>query len=224
MRFRAINEERERLAREMHDTLIQGCVGVSTLIEAALGVDSEEGLRQELLNYATQQAQAMIETAREAVWDLRHRSELQATDAGLLCENLAAGFQEQSGVTIGCEVSGQRIVLVGSDAHELLMILREAVSNALTHGLPTRIDIRASFSRDEFRIDVVDNGSGFDVAEAFARKKHFGLIGMDERAKLLNGHIQIRSTPGLGTEVNIVVSYKGLTSARKSDASYSKHI
>jgi ligand-binding sensor domain-containing protein/signal transduction histidine kinase len=222
MRFRAISEERARLAREMHDTLIQGFVGVSTLIEAALSIEaSDEALRHELLNYATHQAQVTIEAAREAVWDLRHDFELGATDAGSLCENLAGEFQTQSSVPIRCEVTGDPFVLHESDAHELLMILREALSNALAHGHPAMIDIRVFYANDHLKIEVADNGSGFDVEEAFARKKHFGLIGMNERAKLLDGRIEIRSIPGRGTKICIVVLPKRHATERRFGASCS---
>jgi signal transduction histidine kinase len=224
MRFRAISEERARLAREMHDTLIQGFVGVSTLIEAALGVEaSDEALRHELLNYATHQAQVTIEAAREAVWDLRHDLELGATDAGTLCENLADEFQAQSSVPIRCEVIGAPVVLQESDAHELLMILREALSNALAHGHPPTVDIRVFSTNDSLNVEVADSGTGFDVEEAFAREKHFGLIGMNERARLLDSKIAIRSSPGRGTQVCIVVPLKRFLTERKSDASFSNN-
>lgn len=206
LRFRAIAEERERIAREMHDTLIQGCVGVSTLLDAALGLEAtDDELRQELLSYATHQAQSTVETAREAVWNLRHHYDVKATDAGSLCRELASEFQERSGIPIDCEVGGPHPVLIDSDAHELLMILREALSNAIAHAQPNRVSLRARVVNEQLEIDIVDDGRGFNREDQNIQNRHFGLVGMEERAKLLGGRVLIRSVLGCGTHICIKV-------------------
>jgi signal transduction histidine kinase len=154
MRFHAVSEERTRLAREMHDTIIQGCVGVSSLLEAALGVEaSEEPLRQQLLSYATDQVRATIETARDAVWALRHGSSL-ATDAGRLCENLARQFQSDSGIPIKCCVVGDAFKLGESATHELMMTVKEALTNAIAHGNPKKINIDVCFTQQFLRVST----------------------------------------------------------------------
>lgn len=203
MRFHAVSEERARLAREMHDTVIQGCVGVSTLLEAALEVEAtEETLRHQLLSYANEQVRSTIEEAREAVWDLRNHAEL-TTDAGSLCEDLVREFQSDCEIPIQCHISGVRFEFGESATHELMMILREALSNALVHGSPKKIDIYVRFSEDHLKIEVHDDGNGFDPSEAMSLEKHYGLVGIQERAKLLGGQVVIDSSRGRGTEIQI---------------------
>jgi ligand-binding sensor domain-containing protein/signal transduction histidine kinase len=208
IRFHAVSEERARLAREMHDTVIQGCVGVSTLLEAALEVEaSEDLLRHQLLSYANEQVRTTIEEAREAVWDLRNHAEL-TTDAGSLCEELAREFQSDYEIPIQCHISGRRFELGESATHELMMMLREALSNAHAHGNPGEINLYVRFLEDHLKIEVNDNGSGFDPQEAMSIKKHYGLVGLQERAKLLGGQVIIQSSRGRGAEIQISLPRK----------------
>lgn len=225
MRFHAVSEERTRLAREMHDTIIQGCVGVSSLLEAALGVEaSEEPLRQQLLSYATDQVRATIETARDAVWALRHGSSL-ATDAGGLCENLARQFQSDSGIPIKCCVVGDAFKLGESATHELMMTVKEALTNAVAHGNPKKINIDVCFTQQFLRVDVQDDGRGFDTNVVLSQNGHYGILGMQERILLAGGNLSIESDPAKGTIVHITLprKQKVLESMVTSDAGQSPH-
>jgi len=208
MRFDAVSEERARVAREMHDTVIQGCVGVSTLLEAALGVEStEEPLRQQLLNYATDQVRTTIESAREAVWALRSPSE-SAEDPGSLCVELARHLQAESGVPVGCRVSGEPFRLGAMATHELMMTIREAVTNAITHANAKSITIDLCFTASVLKIIVEDDGCGFDASAELRRNGHYGILGMRERVRLLRGSLTIESAPGQGTRVRMTVPRK----------------
>jgi ligand-binding sensor domain-containing protein/signal transduction histidine kinase len=205
MRFDAVSEERTRVAREMHDTVIQGCVGVSTLLEAALGVEStEEPLRQQLLNYATDQIRTTIESAREAVWALRSASS-SAEDAGSQCMELARHFQAESGIPIGCRISGDPFKLGNMATHELLMTVREALANAVAHARAKSISMDVCFMGSELKVAVEDDGCGFDASPDLHRRGHYGILGMHERVRLLRGVLVIESVPGHGTKVCITV-------------------
>ena len=210
LRFQAVLEERTRLAREMHDTLIQGCVGISTLLEAALEVGvSEKALNQQLLNYANEQARTTIDEAREAVWALRqHASGVE--DASLVWQRIAGQFSREFGVPIQCAVSGVSFALTESQTHELTMVAREAISNAIMHGHPTRIDISVQFLKDSLELVVQDNGSGFDLAAVRVADdhRHYGLVGMEERIRLLSGNVEIATVAGEGTVVRVVLPRK----------------
>ena len=205
LRFQAVNEERARLAREMHDTVIQGCVGVSTLLEAALGVESsEESLRVQLLTYASDQVSATIEAARDSVWALRNSSESN-TDVGSLCGGLAREFQSSSSIPFQCRVSGQPFHLGDSATHELMMAIREAVTNALVHANAAQIDLDVDFNENVVKVAVRDDGCGFEPNAAKSQKGHFGITGMQERVELLGGKMTIASEVAHGTVVSIVV-------------------
>ena len=208
MRFHAVSEERARLAREMHDTVIQGCVGVSSLLEAALGVEtSEEPLRQQLLSYATEQVRATIETAREAVWALRHGPTL-ATDAGGLCKDLSQQFQSDSGIPVACSVAGNAFKLGESATYELMMTVKEALTNSIAHGNPKKINIDVRFTQQFLKVDVQDDGSGFDTNVVLSQNGHYGILGMQERILLIGGSLSIESDPTKGTVVHITLPRK----------------
>jgi ligand-binding sensor domain-containing protein/signal transduction histidine kinase len=203
--FHAVGEERARLAREMHDTVIQGCVGVSTLLEAALEVEpAEEPLRQHLLTYATEQIRATIEAAREAVWALRNPSTSEK-DPASLAQRTAHEFQTNFGIPIGCTVSGVPFHLGDSATHELMMTVRETLANAVTHAHATRIEMSTSFLEHELTINIRDDGCGFDPQTKLAQNGHYGIVGMQERMRLLGGAVEIDSAPGRGACVRIRV-------------------
>lgn len=205
LRFHAITEERARMAREMHDTVIQGCVGISSLLEAASGIGPEdEPLRQHLLTYATDQIRSTIESAREAVWALRNTSSA-STDAGALCRELAAHFESESGVPVRCNISGTPFALGDSATHEMMMSIREALANAVRHGRPSQISLDVHFSEHELSILIEDDGKGFDPDAQRPWDGHYGITGMKERTGLLGGTFEITSAPAHGTRVSIRV-------------------
>ncbi|MGC9198562.1 MAG: sensor histidine kinase [Acidobacteriaceae bacterium] len=216
LRFQAVAEERARLAREMHDTVIQGCIGVSSLLEAALGVDdAEEPLRLQLLNYANEQARNTIESAREAVWALRNPT-TGSTDIGSLCADLARKFESEHGIPIVCRVFGTQFGLGDVQTHELIMTLREALANAVTHSDARRIVLAVDFSESHATITIEDDGTGFDPEVGMGTEGHYGLIGMRERVKLVGGQLSIVSHRGQGTAVTIVVPRKAPAQERKT--------
>ena len=89
--------------------------------------------------------------------------------------------------------------------HHLLRIVREAVNNAVRHGAADQIDIRLGSERGRLSIEVVDDGSGFDVADRSELIGHFGIRGMRERARRIGADIAIWSSPGTGTTVCVGV-------------------
>jgi len=205
-RFQAVLTERNRLAREMHDTLIQGCAGVSALLEAhsSLG-DSEPSAKEDLLSCVRTQLRTTINEAREAVWDLRH-ADGSATAIGPILGNMAQQVSHEFGVPVEYRVSGRPFDLDQSTAHELLMIVREALHNAIRHGRPNKVHIDISFEKREFRVEVRDDGCGFDPEVASSQPNgHYGLVGIRERAKRIGGVLTLNSASGAGTELTLSV-------------------
>ena len=207
LRFHAVAEERSRLAREMHDTVIQGCVGVSTLLEAVLGVEGANApLRERLLNYATDQMRETIETARTAVWALRNDSAAE-TDAGTACAELARQFDKEHDAKIDVRTQGTPFRVEKPAMHELMRAVREALTNAVTHAHAQHIWIDVEFGDQHLNVEVGDDGCGFQPQET-SLHGHFGIIGMQERVRLLRGQLKIDSAPGRGTHVRIRIPRK----------------
>lgn len=203
VRYGLLLTERTRLAREMHDTVIQGCVGVATLLEASAGyrtVNPEEA--DKLLDQARSEVTNTLEEAREAVWDLRHTRPSESSVAMLF--DLARKLGVEHHVQITTETVGEGTLDPETD-RAILLVGREALRNAVAHAHASRIDIRLVFRNDEVTLEVNDNGAGFAVQEVFSPGRHFGLLGMRERMEHAGGSFTVVSSPGAGTRVKAVM-------------------
>jgi ligand-binding sensor domain-containing protein/two-component sensor histidine kinase len=209
MRFEAVLDERGRLAREMHDTVIQGCASVSALIEALASLlKREDQLTQNLIEHARTQLRSTIGEAREAVWNLR-RNKAAENSFGAALKGMADQIGREYRIPISCELSGRPFVLNQFATHELLMMVREALYNAVLHAKPERIEIRAAFARNDLTLEVRDDGCGFDPAAIEAHTDHhYGLVGMRERVQSVGGRFHLESARGKGTEVQIQIPRK----------------
>jgi ligand-binding sensor domain-containing protein/signal transduction histidine kinase len=200
-RFTLLLNERTRLAREMHDTVIQGCVGVSTLLEAAsrfLRTDAAEAAH--LLTHARSQVKETLEEARQAVWDLRHSAGNRSPIADLF--DLAGNLGKEYGVVVETEIVGAGVPPDLLAERALLLVGREALRNSVSHGRPARISVRIVFEPRLVRMEVRDDGVGFDVAAASLEfQGHYGIIGMRERVEQAGGAFTVSSQPGQGTVV-----------------------
>jgi ligand-binding sensor domain-containing protein/signal transduction histidine kinase len=214
-RFRAVLDERNRVAREMHDTVIQGCASVSALLEAVVSIAADEsGSRRELLDCARTQVRATVDEARRAIWNLR-QSGTGLPEIGPLLEQMAQQVSHAARVPVKFETSGKPLALLPAVEHDILMVAREAVYNAVEHAGPTQVRIQVHFDDDKIRLCVLDDGRGFNPAEAsMAAGEHFGLVGMRERTERLGGHFDIRSAPGVGTELLVEVPVRAAAAGR----------
>jgi signal transduction histidine kinase len=203
-RFTAVLDERNRLAREMHDTLIQGCVGVSALLEAAssaLGVSSR--ISNELLDRARSEVRTAVDEARAAVWDLRNTSK-RGQDVVKTVSRLVQQMTTEAGIPLKFSSSGTPVALGAECEWSLLMIIREALQNAIRHARPTSLSVVLDFCDERLCVDIEDDGCGFQpVPGSSPNGGHFGLIGMRERAQRLGGEFVVASLPGSGTQVHL---------------------
>jgi len=223
-RFEAVLSERNRLAREMHDTLIQGCAGVSALLEAqsSLG-QSDASAGENLLSCARTQLRTTINEAREAVWNLRHANVSAAI--GPILRDMTQQMSAEFGVPVGYAVSGRPFDFDQDTAHELLMVLREALNNALRHGHPTEVEVSATFEIDRFSVRIADNGRGFDPERVSSSSNgHYGLLGMRERISRMSGKLDLMSRPGSGTELIVYVPRKSVVREAKTEENSTTHV
>lgn len=214
-RFEAVLEERNRIAREMHDTVIQGCASASALLEAVVSLEpEEEGQKRELLDSARDQVRATVDEARTAVWNLR-RKESTAPQIASMIEQIAKQVSHLSHVPVHFESAGKSVLLDGVVEHVVLMVAREAVYNAVRHGQPSEVRIRVRFEPASMNMEVSDDGCGFDPTEAMAGDSvHFGLVGMRERVESLGGRFEVRSALRQGTTVYVVVPVRRVVAER----------
>ncbi len=212
--YKAVIEERARLAREMHDTLIQGCAGVSLLLEAATAEAGSEDVQPELielLGYARTQLATSIDEARQAVWNLRGK---ESAHFGETLRKLTERLGRSSEIKFECHVEGDAYDFHATATHEIAMASREAIYNALLHANPSRIEVRAVFGEETFELAVEDNGSGFK-STGHTPQGHFGLLGIEERIRRLGGSVRVTSAVALGTSVYIQVPRSAVCYERK---------
>jgi signal transduction histidine kinase/ligand-binding sensor domain-containing protein len=196
--------ERTRVAREMHDTVIQGCVGISTLLEAAARTrrfDAEEAAQ--LLDAARAQAKSTLEEARQAVWDLRHYEDGVSAIERLV--DLAHKLGAEHGIRVEAALAGDPPLVDPAIDRALLLAGREALRNAVRHALPVSIRLSAWSENRRLTLEVVDDGAGFDPAAIQSDDGHFGIEGMRERIEQAGGVFAIQSRRGVGTTVRMTV-------------------
>jgi len=205
-RFSLVLEERGRLAREIHDTLAQGFVGISSQLDAvALALNSRLDLARTHLDLARKMARHSLTEARRSVMDLR-ASALEGHDLPAALSQAAHQWTAGSPIEVEVNVEGENHPLPEETEQHLLRIAQEAVTNAVKHARASQVRIHLEMANRKLSLSVADNGRGFEQEEAFSEVGgHFGLLGMRERAARLGGELQLHSQPGQGTEVAVTV-------------------
>jgi signal transduction histidine kinase len=205
-RFALVLEERARLAREIHDTLAQGFVGISSQLDAvAMSLPAGANLAKQHLQLACRMARHSLTEARRSVMDLR-ASALEGQDLPAALEAGARQWTAGSPVQVHVDVTGDERQLPEDVEQNLLRIAQEAVANVLKHAAAGKIRIRLHLEARRLSLRVEDDGRGFEQHEAFSTLGgHFGLLGMRERAERLGGALNLHSRPGDGTQVEVTV-------------------
>jgi signal transduction histidine kinase/ligand-binding sensor domain-containing protein len=212
-RFSLVLEERARLAREIHDTLAQGFVGIASQLDAVSMAmpqqdDAPWATVRQYLDLARKMARHSLTEARRAVMDLR-ASVLEGRDLATALNSGAQMWTAGSGVEVEVDVSGERKTLPHDMEQHLLRIAQEAVTNTLKHSGASKIWVKLHMEAKKLFLRVADNGRGFEHPDAFSSQDgHFGLLGMRERAERLGGEMHLASHPGEGTEVEVTVPLK----------------
>jgi signal transduction histidine kinase len=208
-RYALIMDERTRIGREIHDTVLQDMAGVALRLEGvSRQAQTQAGVREALT--------AISSEIKEHIAEIRHTIlELRTSDEGTA--NLEAALEEACGriersTSTRCEltVTGTPPPRIGHEvSRELLRIAREALRNAVRHAGATHIRIELSYTDDALHLVVRDDGQGFNVEEHLAAESdHWGLLGMKERATRIGGQFDIRSGDGTGTAVETSVRYE----------------
>jgi len=203
----ALVEERNRLAREIHDSLAQGLTAIIWQLNASEVVVIAGGeAALESLSKVRDLAKESLQEARRSVWDL-HSGPLK----GL---SLVEALEQETAKTTGAAVrtafniTGKERVMPGGVEAALLRICQEALANVLKHANASRVTVTMAYGNTGVELTVSDNGIGFDSNIPLQWDKDkggFGLISMRERAQLLGGELSVKSSLGSGTNVVAVI-------------------
>jgi signal transduction histidine kinase len=187
----------------MHDTLLQNISGFALQLEGLSKTVS--GPARDRLREVRRQAEQCLREAREFVWDLRAPT-LEEKD--LLAALREAGEEITTGkpVQFHVTVSGNRRPASLKLQQQLFRIVQEATRNAVRHGEATEINMDIDYlDPDVLRVQMRDDGHGFDLEEASRKLGHWGLTTMRERVRQVGGELKISTAPGHGTQIEILV-------------------
>lgn len=207
--FAAILTERNRVAREIHDTLAQGLAATSVQLRLArkkAGGDSEA--LQTHLDVAQQLVRDSLQEARNSIWNTRSQV-LETGDLPTALNGILKQMADGSELKTALEITGRPRRFAPVIENNLLRVGQEAITNAVRHARAKNIKVTLDFGERQFRLLVCDDGKGFDPAEPPPSPGGFGLLGMRERAKELKGDWQVRSRPDSGTEIILAVPLSG---------------
>ena len=207
----AVMEERNRLAREIHDTLVQEFAGILLHLEAAKGCDTAGRYSvSECLARARELAKSGLEDARRMLLGLRPKS-LEGAPLPDALRQLAERFSRDCGISCTFRRSGRTRELPEDIQDELYRVAQEALCNVRKHSHASSVTILLSYNPREILLTVEDNGQGFAAIKPQAGAQGFGLPTMCDRACRLGGRMDIISGPGKGTEIKIAVPQSGKT-------------
>jgi PAS domain S-box-containing protein len=206
-RFAAVLEERTRLARDIHDTLLQGFTGIALKLVAAISRVTEPPESVVALRDLVGLAQQTLTDARRAVWDLRSPA-LAGGDFPAALRAAAEDCVRGTKLELEYHVGGPPRPVDPEVEAVVVRVAQEAIANVVKHAAARTVRLRLSFETRGVRLSVIDDGQGFVVEADFqAYGGHWGLLGMRERASQIHGKLSLRSTPGHGTEVVLLVPY-----------------
>jgi signal transduction histidine kinase/ligand-binding sensor domain-containing protein len=203
-------QERTRIARDLHDTLLQSFQGVLLRFHALTFKLPERSEFRADLEAAIEQARKAVTEGRDAVQGLRSSTLITndlARSIGLLTEGLRSEQADGKCPEFRVQVEGKTRDLPPLVRDEVYRIGAEAVSNAFRHGSARRIEVDIHYDKRQFALRVRDNGKGIDphVLEEGGRVGHHGLPGMHERARLAGGKLTVWSELDSGTEIELTI-------------------
>lgn len=194
-------EERTRLAREIHDTLAQGLAGIALKLETAdalLEGGASPQRVQDFLRQALDLARSNLDEARRSVMDLR-AAPLEGRTLDEALQALAENNAAKASIPVTFTASGAARPLPARVEMGIYRVAQEAVNNAIQHARPQHIRLHLTFAPDHLQLTVEDDGLGFDPSGSI--EGHFGLLGLNERIRLLGGSLSVESAPRQGTQV-----------------------
>ncbi|MDQ4042614.1 MAG: sensor histidine kinase, partial [Actinomycetota bacterium] len=203
-------EERNRLAREIHDTIAQGLTATTLQLESAdalLGAGSKAERAREPLRRALSLTQSNLEEARRSVLDLR-AAPLEGRSLSEALKALVDRWEVETGISTRFQaVNGSRPLPPRVEI-ALFRICQEALTNVARHAEANRVTVQLVTIPEQVQLTVEDDGLGFDASDT-TEDRH-GLVGMNERARMLGSALDLSTSPGAGTRVRVTVSLEKL--------------
>jgi signal transduction histidine kinase len=204
----AVLEERNRLAREIHDTLAQGFTGIVLQLEAAeQALENDASHAQEHIDKARRLARESLNEARRSVWALRPKA-LEQDSLITTMRQLMDELSRDTDVTPEFSISGKEYALPADIEDAILRIFQESLTNIKKHAGASKLKAALVIREKSVVLSIEDDGVGFDTSTL--KHGRFGLISMRERVKLLGGSFDIISEKAKGTRIVVTIPVKGV--------------
>lgn len=207
--FAAILSERNRVAREIHDTLAQGLAATSVQLRLArkrAHVAGEDFIKH--LDTAQQLVRGSLEEARNTIWNMRSQV-LETGELSDALKNILNQMTEGAEVKTTFLVTGRARRLAPVIENNLLRVGQEAITNATKHARARQITVALNYGEKEFCLSVKDDGCGFNAQNPPVSDRGFGLVGMRERAAMVGGDLTVHAELGNGTNITLKVPLSG---------------
>ena len=200
-------EERDRIAREFHDTLEQELAAITIQLDAVEAqLNGASPFVRQLLNLARNMSRRSLAEARRSVWDLRSHL-LENSDLTTALNQIASSLEAAPDRKIFVQSSGTARKLPAVIEHNLLRAAQEALANALKHSGAKKIIVALNYEPSSVQLRICDDGKGFDYhTVGQPGGGHFGLLDMRERAEKIGAEFSLASRPGTGTEIVLVIT------------------
>jgi signal transduction histidine kinase len=201
----AVYQERMRLGRDIHDTLLQSLAGLALQLDAVEhSVTMADRRAPSQIARIRELMEVHVREVRQSIWDLRS----PAPQPRSLPKALSDGVRPLAadGVRLDIDVAGTPRPCPEPIERQLLRIAREAVINAMRHGKARSVSLRLAFDRRAVRLTIQDDGCGFEPASVGRRADtHYGLLAMTERAAAVGGSCSVTSRTGCGAQVDVIL-------------------
>jgi signal transduction histidine kinase/ligand-binding sensor domain-containing protein len=198
-RLAAVLNERIRLSRELHDTLLQSLVGVALQLDVASSAGGMSASARSALLRMRRQVEGYIREARQSIWELRSPTR-DSLDIVAALRDMGSRLTADH-VAFDLSVTGTRRTCDSKVQTQVLRVAQEALTNVVRHADARKVSVEVSFAERSLRLRIADDGRGFNPETSPSASGHYGLLGMRERAADVGGHCAIQSTPGSGTSV-----------------------
>jgi signal transduction histidine kinase/ligand-binding sensor domain-containing protein len=202
--FALVLAERIRMSRAIHDTLLQGFAGLALQLDDLAHGELAPSTTRERLRGIRRRVEDYIREARQSIWDLRSPA-LERRSLPEALKEVGTRAIADRPVALDVSVKGAPLPFQPVVEQQLLLICQEALSNAVRHGAPNRVDVELEYGTSQVSVRVSDDGRGFDPHTVEKVTGHYGVISMRERAAQVRGRLTIASQPGKGTRVETVV-------------------
>jgi signal transduction histidine kinase len=205
--FQAVLGERTRIAREMHDGLLQNVTGIALHLRAVMPrVRSAPEEAATVLERILELTERTITEARLAVVGMRHFAE--SGDVVKALQGTVERSLEESALVFSVKVRGTTRAMSPRVCDTTNLIVQQAINNVLKHAKAQRVHLEVEFGIHKLRVSIRDDGRGFVADHGAAGATHFGLLGMRERAREIGAELRVRSALERGTTVSILVPYR----------------